>query len=332
MVNRSAAADGRVMRALVTGVAGFIGSHTAERLLARGWRVVGIDNFDPFYVRERKEQNLERLRAEPSFCFEEVDIRDASGLERTFAKAGPLDAVVHLAARAGVRPSIADPSGYTTVNINGTVNLLECATKQEPLPRFVFASSSSVYGNAPEVPFSETDRVDCPISPYAATKKAGELICHSYHYLTGLPVFCLRLFTVFGPRQRPDLAIQKFAEKIVRGEPIEMYGLGETSRDYTFVDDATAGICAAVDRCAGFEIINLGSNRPITLREMIDAVSRACGRKAEIVQLPMQPGDVTRTYADVSKAERVLGYRPQVSFSEGLARQVEALSHAFDDR
>ncbi len=310
------------MRVLVTGAAGFIGSHVCERLLARGDAVVGIDNFDPFYDPGVKRRNLAAVGQQERFRFEELDIRDGDAVAAFWGEACEgLDAVVHLAAKAGVRPSIEDPVGYERTNVLGTVNLLQQAART-PLLRFVFGSSSSVYGNNPSVPFRETDRVDSPISPYAATKRAGELICHTYHHLYGLPVHALRLFTVFGPRQRPDLAIHKFTARVVRGQPIEMFGDGSSSRDYTYVDDIVSGILAAADRCQGFEIINLGGEHPVTLKEMIATIEAATGRAAQVRRLPMQPGDVDRTFADVSKARRLLGYEPQMPFEEGVRRFV----------
>lgn len=311
------------MNVLLTGAAGFIGSHTADSLLADGHRVVGVDSFDAYYERRWKELNLAGAVRQAGFSMVEADIRDRDAMNRLFAEHGPFDAVVHLAARAGVRPSIAEPLVYNEVNVTATLHLLECAIRCEPRPRFVFASSSSVYGNNPKVPFSETDPVDHPISPYAATKKAGELICHTYHHLHGLPVFCLRFFTVFGPRQRPDLAIRKFAAAILAGEPIDMFGDGSTSRDYTFITDIVHGVRQSIDRCAGYEVINLGSRHPVSLREMIDTVGAACGRQPEIRRKPMQPGDVERTFADVEKAGRLLDYAPSVPFEEGVRLQVE---------
>ncbi|MBL7221727.1 MAG: GDP-mannose 4,6-dehydratase [Phycisphaerae bacterium] len=317
------------MRIMVTGAAGFIGSHTSASLIADGHDVLGIDNFDPFYDRRTKESNLQGLLEADNFQFVEADIRDRGRMGELFTAGAPLDAVLHLAARAGVRPSIQDPVGYEQVNIAGTLNLLQAAITLDDAPKFIFASSSSVYGNNPKVPFSESDPVDNPISPYAATKKACELICHTYHYLYQLPVTCLRFFTVFGPRQRPDLAINKFAGSILSGEPIEMFGDGTSSRDYTYIDDIVAGVRAAIDRCSGYEIINLGSTRPITLTDMIATVAGACGREAIIQRKPMQPGDVNRTFADVEKAARLLDYKPTTPFAQGVARQVEWLKSSY---
>lgn len=306
------------MKVLITGVAGFIGSHVADALLRANDEVVGLDNFDAFYERRFKEDNLREALRSDRFTLQEADICDAGAVVETFSALGPFDVVLHLAARAGVRPSIKDPPGYAAVNIAGTINLLDSAVRADSRPRFVFASSSSVYGNSPKVPFSESDNVDNPISPYAATKKAAELICHAYHHLYELPVFCLRFFTVYGPRQRPDLAIYKFTRCILGGRSIQMYGDGASSRDYTHIDDIVLGVRRAIERCEGYEIINLGSEHPVTLCEMIEAVADACGASPSIEKLPMQPGDVDRTFADVQKAERLLGYRPGVPFADGV--------------
>jgi len=232
--------------------------------------------------------------------------------------------VVHLAAKAGVRPSIADPVSYMDVNINGTVVMLEAARKHN-VKKFIFASSSSVYGNNEKVPFAETDNVDYPISPYAATKKAGELICHTYGHLYGIGMTCLRFFTVYGPRQRPDLAIHKFARLIEAGKPIPVFGDGSMRRDFTYIDDIIDGVTAAIDRCAGYEIYNLGESRPIRLDALIAAIERALGKKAIIDRRPEQPGDVIQTYADVNKAVEQLGYRPQTELADGLTQFVHWL-------
>jgi UDP-glucuronate 4-epimerase len=308
------------MKALVTGAAGFIGSHLTERLLRDGWTIVGVDSFDPFYDPRIKRRNLAGCLAHPAFRLVEGDIRDQAAMEKAIEP--DTDVIVHLAARAGVRPSITEPALYTDVNINGTVALLEIA-RQRGVPRFVFASSSSVYGNNRKVPFSEEDNVDFPISPYAATKKAGELICHTYHHLYGLAVNCLRFFTVYGPRQRPDLAIHKFARLIEDGKPIPVYGDGTMMRDFTYIEDILNGVTAAIDRCAGYEIYNLGESQPIGLSDLIEELEHALGKKAIRQYLPVQPGDVDRTYADVTKAEAHLGYKPSTDIRTGLARFVE---------
>ena len=314
------------MQILVTGCAGFIGSHLCETLLARGDTVVGVDNFDAFYPRDAKEANLEPSIGCSGFMFAELDLRDQRALDRWWRSekmARRLDAVVHLAAKAGVRPSIADPIGYQRANILATNHLLECiASEENDRTKFVFASSSSVYGNNPKVPFSETDCVDYPISPYAQTKKSCELLCHTYHHLHDIDTFCLRFFTVYGPRQRPDLAIQKFTARILAGSAIDMFGSGDSSRDYTYIDDIIDGVVKAIDRCRGYETINIGSTHPITLKEMIETVEEACERKATILQKPMQPGDVNRTFADVSKAAQLLDYQPTTPFADGVRAQV----------
>jgi UDP-glucuronate 4-epimerase len=307
------------MKALVTGAAGFIGSHLTERLLNDGWTVVGADSFDTFYDPRIKRRNLAGSVAHPRFRLVEGDIRDRVAMEQ--AVESDTDVIVHLAARAGVRPSIAEPALYADVNINGTVVLLELA-RERHVPKFVFASSSSVYGNNKKVPFSEADNVDFPISPYAATKKAGELICHTYHHLYGLAINCLRFFTVYGPRQRPDLAIHKFARLIEDGKPIPVYGDGSMMRDFTYIDDILNGIVAAMDRCVGYEIYNLGESQPIRLSDLIAEIEHALGKQAIRQWLPVQPGDVDRTYADVAKAQAQLGYQPSTDIRTGLARFV----------
>jgi UDP-glucuronate 4-epimerase len=301
---------------LVTGGAGFIGSHLTDRLLADGREVVVLDNFDPFYDEAAKRRNLEGARKSPRMRLVSGDIRDAAALEAAF-DALPIDAVVHLAARAGVRPSIEDPILYASVNLDGTVRVLE-ACRRRGVSRFVFGSSSSVYGNNLKAPFAEDDPVEHPISPYAATKRAGELIAHTYHHLFGMKVACLRFFTVFGPRQRPDLAIRKFAELIASGREIPVFGDGTTGRDYTYVDDIVDGVVAALDRATGFHIWNLGGAHPVVLKDLIDRLARGLGRMPAIRRLPPQPGDVERTWADVSRAKRELAWAPSTSFERGM--------------
>ena len=307
---------------LVTGAAGFIGSHAAERLLAEGHRVVGVDNFCDFYDRKWKEMNLQSVgeRFSREVELEEVDIIDGERIAQIVERVRPA-AILHLAAMAGVRPSIERPGYYARVNVEGTTHLLEAA-RRFGVGRFAFASSSSVYGNLDHVPFKETDDVNEPISPYAATKRAGELICHTFHHLYGLPIACLRFFTVFGPRQRPDLAIHKFTRLIDNGQPVPFFGDGSTSRDYTFVDDIVDGIRAAIDRIPqhGFRIYNLGGSSPVSLADLVAGIERAVGKPANLDRQPMQPGDVERTYADVSLAASELGYSPKVSLDEGLRR------------
>jgi UDP-glucuronate 4-epimerase len=311
------------VRIWITGAAGFIGSHLCEKLLSRGDEVLGLDNFDPFYSRRIKDRNLADLMNDPRFEFVQCDLSELSELNDVSRQGDAPDVVVHLAAKAGVRPSIADPLGYERANVQATMNLLQRFTCGEHRPKFIFASSSSVYGNNPKVPFNEADPVDHPISPYAATKKACELVCHTYHHLYGLPVWCLRFFTVYGPRQRPDLAIHKFTARILSEESIEVFGDMDSSRDYTYIDDVLEGVLAAVDRCAGYEIINLGSEHPVTLGNMIATIEQATGCRANIDRLPAQPGDVERTFADIDKAKRLLDYRPRMDFAEGVRRFVE---------
>jgi UDP-glucuronate 4-epimerase len=309
------------MTILVTGAAGFIGSHLCGRLMAEDSRVIGLDNLDPFYDPAIKRRNLRELLCDKRFTFVEGDIRDVSCVQDLMKKERP-DCVVHLAAKAGVRPSIEDPVGYTEVNLNGTAVMLEAA-HQCGIDRFLFASSSSVYGNNPKVPFSESDPVDNPISPYAATKKAGELLCHTYSHLYGMHITCLRFFTVYGPRQRPDLAIHKFARLIEAGKPIPVYGDGSMERDFTYIDDILDGVTAAMRKCRGYAIYNLGESRPVRLDVLIEELETALGKKAVRKVLPMQPGDVLRTYADVTRAQQDLGYQPKTELRRGLARFVE---------
>lgn len=309
---------------LVTGAAGFIGSHLVERLLALGHRVIGLDNFDPFYPEALKRQNLAQVARYPEFTFIQGDCSVAADLEPAFRTAP--DVVVHLAAKAGVRPSIADPLGYTRANIVATQVLLEAA-RRHGVTRFVFGSSSSVYGNNEKVPFAETDAVDHPISPYAATKRAGELICHTYHHLFGMGVLALRFFTVYGPRQRPDLAIRKFATLMHQGAPIPFYGDGSTERDYTWIDDIIQGVLASIARTrthpGEFEVINLGESRTTSLSKLVRLIADASGIEPDLQHMPMQPGDVNRTFADVSKAKRLLGYQPTTPVEEGIPRFIE---------
>jgi UDP-glucuronate 4-epimerase len=309
------------MRTIVTGGAGFIGSHLVDRLLADGHEVVAVDNFDPFYGRAVKEANLAAAKQCPRFRLVALDIRDAAGSQALVASTRP-EVIVHLAARAGVRPSIDDPALYTEVNVLGTVHWLEAASRLEPRPRFIYASSSSVYGDRPTVPFRETDPVDQPVSPYAATKKACELLAHTFHHLHGLPATGLRFFTAYGPRNRPDLAIAKFTRLIDQGEPVTMFGEGRTQRDYTYVGDVVDGIIRAIDKCEGHHLYNLGNSDPTELRAMIDAIAAALGKEPIIQQLPEQPGDVRQTYADITRARTELGYAPQTPFRDGLARYV----------
>ena len=306
---------------LVTGGAGFIGSHLVERLLEGGDRVVAFDNFDTFYDPGIKRRNVAPVSTHAGYRLVEGDIRDNGKLAALFG-AGPVDVVVHLAARAGVRPSIADPVLYSSVNLDGTTQLLE-ASHRAGVRRFVFASSSSVYGNNEKVPFAEHDPVDHPISPYASTKKAGELLCHVYHHLHGMEIACLRFFTVYGPRQRPEMAIHKFASLLADGREIEQYGDGSSARDYTFISDIVEGIVRAIDRSSGYHVWNLGGSHTITLAELVAKLSGRLGVRPKIRELPMQPGDVDRTWADISRARRDLDWAPRLDIDHGLDRFVE---------
>jgi len=304
------------MKALITGAAGFIGSHLCERLLADDWGVVGVDNFDDYYDPQIKRRNISNCLKNEKFLLVEADIRDSDAMKKVVG--GNVQIIVHLAAMAGVRSSIAQPLLYVDVNINGTMVLLKLA-KERRIDKFIFGSSSSVYGNNEKVPFSEEDNVDFPISPYAATKKAGELICHAYHHLYGMSVTCLRFFTVYGPRQRPDLAIHKFAKLIEQDKPIPVYGDGTMMRDFTYIDDIINGIVAAMNKCDGFNIYNLGESRPITVNDLIAEIEKTLGKKAVRQSLPPQPGDAERTYADITRSVRELGYNPKTSIQAGLA-------------
>jgi UDP-glucuronate 4-epimerase len=308
------------MSVLVTGAAGFIGSHLTDRLLGSGHRVVGLDNFDRFYDPAIKERNLVGARESSDFLLIRGDIRDASLYH---ALPDDIDAVVHLAARAGVRPSIEDPRLYLDVNVTGTMLLLE-HMRERGIRKLLFGSSSSVYGDTAPVPFSESDHAERPISPYAATKRSGELIVHAHGHLFGIDALCLRFFTVFGPRQRPDLAIHKFARLMSEGSEIPMFGDGSSERDYTEVEDILDGIEAALGYVRGhsdvYDVVNLGGARTTTLRRMVDLVGEAIGARPLIRHLPDQPGDVRRTFADVSRAEALLGYRPSVPFEVGVRR------------
>ncbi len=303
---------------LVTGGAGFIGSHLVDQLLERGEKVICVDDFNDFYDPTIKRTNIRPHLDSDSYTLVESDIRDRDRLDDLFRK-HDIRKIVHLAARAGVRPSLAQPFLYEDVNIKGTMNLLELA-RSSKVEQFVFASSSSVYGANEKVPFSEEDRIDRTVSPYAATKYAGELMCHTYHHLYGVPTTCLRFFTVYGPRQRPEMAIHKFTQLLYEGCPIPMYGDGSTARDYTYIDDIIAGVLASLDRPFPFEIFNLGESVTVSLRSLIETLERVSGRKANIEQLSLQPGDVTITYADVSKARRLLNYTPTTSLESGLTR------------
>ena len=309
------------LNVFVTGAAGFIGSHVAEALLARGDRVHGLDNFDPFYDRRIKERNLAKLSAHPSFSFLEGDIRDAPALAR-WGEGIPPDALIHLAAKAGVRPSVADPVGYADVNVHGTIRILEWARARR-VPKILFASSSSVYGGNTKVPFCEDDFVDHPVSPYAATKKAGELLCHTFCHLYGMNVAALRFFTVYGPRQRPEMAIHKFTRRILDGKGIDLYGDGSSRRDYTFIEDVVTGVLGALTAPPGYRVYNLGESDTISLSDLVAMIEKACGKTAVRHFMPPQPGDVPVTYADISRAREEIGYNPRTPIGRGVSLFVE---------
>lgn len=310
---------------VVTGCAGFIGSHLSEKLLANGNQVIGVDNFDPFYDRQVKERNLSAFKNHPNFRFAEIDLADLAALSQEL-KDDAIDVIVHLAGKAGVRPSIEDPQGYIRANILATQNILD-VMKNKGIKKMAFASSSSVYGNTKETPFHEEQDVSRPISPYAFSKKACELINYTYHALYGLDIINMRFFTVFGPRQRPDLAIHKFTKLILSGQEIPMFGDGSTSRDYTYYEDTVSGIQGAINYLNAhqgvYETINLGNNQPVKLTDMIIAIEKATGVKANIKQLPMQAGDVDITFANIEKAKRLMRYNPQYSFEEGVQNFVD---------
>ena len=309
---------------LVTGAAGFIGSHLVDRLLADGWRVTAVDNFDPFYPRALKEQNVADHLRQTGYRLFELDIRDLAAMRDRLR--GNYNVIVHLAARAGVRPSILDPLGYQDVNVKGTQNLLELA-REWKIPQFVFASSSSVYGVNPNVPWREDDHVLMPISPYASTKVSGELLGHVYSHLYDIRFVALRFFTVYGPRQRPDLAIHKFARQMLDGRTITVFGNGSTRRDYTYVADIISGIRNAMEyRRSPFEVVNLGNNRTVRLVEMIGEIEGALGVTAHIDWQPEQAGDVPQTWADIEKGRQFLRYEPRTRFSDGIAKFADWLA------
>lgn len=318
---------------VVTGGAGFIGSSLVDKLLINNNRVIIIDNFNDFYNPKIKEGNIEEIKnnmknnniEENKLSIYRVDIRDKEEINKIFTE-NKIDIIVHLAAMAGVRPSIAQPELYYDVNINGTLNLLE-ASRNNNIKKFVFASSSSVYGNNEKVPFSERDAVDNPISPYAATKKSGELLCYTYHHLYEMSVACLRFFTVYGPRQRPDLAIHKFTRLIMEGKEIPFFGDGSTQRDYTYIDDIVDGIQKTIewidDESNKYDIFNLGESDTISLKDMVETIEKSLGKKAVKNMLPMQPGDVLRTNADISKSKNILSYNPTTKFSVGIDKFIK---------
>jgi UDP-glucuronate 4-epimerase len=308
---------------LVTGGAGFIGSHLVEKLVQeKSNQVVVVDDFNDYYSPAIKRDNIKNVVGLENFKLFETDICDVAGLREAFEYKTP-DVIIHLAARAGVRPSLEQPALYTQTNVAGTVNLLELA-REFGVKQFIFGSSSSVYGSSATIPFNENERIQSPISPYAATKAAGEMICHTYSHLYDIQIVCLRFFTVYGARQRPDLAIHKFAGLISAGTPIPVYGDGSTKRDYTYVDDIISGILKSLEyRQSAFEIFNLGESETIRLSELIEQLEESLGKKAIIKRLPLQPGDMTETYADITKARNLLGYDPHTSFAEGIGKFVE---------
>jgi len=308
------------MKFFITGGAGFIGSTLTDVLLNTGHSVTCFDSFDNFYDPIIKKSNIRNALQSKKFSLIEGDIRNQSLLENTL-KSNKTDIVIHIAARAGVRPSITQPSLYYDVNVNGTLSLLE-AMRNTNTSKLIFASSSSVYGNNKKIPFSENDPVDFPISPYAASKKAAELLCHSYHHLYNFDIFCLRFFTVYGPRQRPEMAIHMFAKNIMNKKPISVFGNGSTKRDYTYIDDIVSGIIGAANHLKGYEIINLGESQTTSLSDLISILENKIGVKAIIQKSPEQPGDMAITNADISKARQLLNYHPNTTIDEGLGKFV----------
>jgi UDP-glucuronate 4-epimerase len=306
---------------LVTGGAGFIGSHLVDRLLDRGEQVICVDDFNDFYDPSIKRKNIAAHLKSNRYQLVEADIRNMQTLDAIFAGA-KISRVIHLAARAGVRPSLDQPLLYEDVNVRATMHLLELA-REHKIDQFIFASSSSVYGGNTNVPFKENDCINRTVSPYAATKYAGELMCYTYHHLYKIPITCLRFFTVYGPRQRPEMAIHKFTRLIYEKKPIPFFGDGETARDYTYIDDIIQGVLAAVDRPADFEVFNLGESFCVKLTELVHLIEEASGRKAELQHLGRQPGDVEITYADISKARKLLGYSPQTPIRQGLEKFIK---------
>ncbi|MBL7206672.1 MAG: GDP-mannose 4,6-dehydratase [Candidatus Aenigmarchaeota archaeon] len=306
---------------LVTGGAGFIGSHVTDKLLEMGESVISIDNFNDFYKPDIKRKNIQHNLEKENFKLVEVDITNKERLKAIF-KENDINKVIHLAAMAGVRPSIENPYIYEEINIRGTLNLLEIV-RDCGIENFVFGSSSSVYGASDVVPFIENNRADRPISPYAASKRSCELFCYTYSHLFDIPMSCLRFFTVYGPRQRPEMAIHKFARLIDQGKEIEMYGDGKSKRDYTFVSDIVNGIVSVLGKKFKYEIFNLGNSKTVELRYLISLIEKNIGKEANIKQMPDQPGDVPITYADVSKSNKLFGYEPKVSIEEGIRRFIE---------
>ncbi len=306
---------------LVTGVAGFIGSHTAARLLEQGHTVIGIDNLNDYYNPKWKEENLLSLREHKNFTFYQTDILDMPKMEEIFAQHTPRT-VMHFAARAGVRQSVQEPELYAEVNVLGTLKVLELAQKYL-VKQFVFASSSSVYGNQTKVPFSETDPCNEPVSPYAATKKSGEMLCHTFSMTSPMNILCLRFFTVYGPAGRPDMAPYLFTEALLHDQPITQFGDGSTRRDYTFIDDIVNGVVSSLQLETKFEIINLGNNQPVSLKEFIATLEKVTGKQAQVIYQEIPTGDVTQTWADITKAQQLLHYHPSTSLEQGLQKFVD---------
>ncbi|MBU2524852.1 SDR family NAD(P)-dependent oxidoreductase [Patescibacteria group bacterium] len=307
-----------MQKILVTGGAGFIGSHTCEKLLKEGYSVVCVDNLNDYYDPEIKKQNIDELSKYDNFKFHKVDTTNYEELEKVFKESRP-ETIIHLAARAGVRPSISDPLLYSKVNILGTQNMLELSRIYK-IENFVFASSSSVYGNSKDIPFKETANVDKPISPYAATKKAGELLCSTYHHLFKIPITCLRFFTVYGPKGRPDMAPYLFTDAIYKGREIQKFGDGSTRRDYTYISDIVQGVIAAAKKKLPFEILNLGNHQTVSLNEFIETIEEIVGKKAIIKEVSKKQGDVDVTYADITKAQNLLGYKPTTNIADGMKK------------
>ncbi len=306
------------MRVLITGGAGFIGSHVCEALLQKGDEVFCIDNFDPYYERELKERNLRALKGNSEFQFQEADVTSAD--LKQLLKENNIEKVLHLAARPGVRPSISDPFVYQKINVGGTLNMLEAAVSAE-INNFVYVSSSSVYGNCDKTPWKE-EYEPLPASPYGASKLAGEIYVKAYSQLYGLNTSCLRYFSIYGPRQRPDLGIAKFTKAILEKEPVQMFGDGSTMRDYTYISDAVEATLSALDREFKFEVFNIGNSNPVKLQQLIKLLEQSLGKNASIMQLPEQKGDLRNTYGDISKATKLLGYSPKVRIEEGINNYV----------
>lgn len=309
------------MSILVTGGAGFIGSHVVDKLVETGEDTICLDNLDPFYDPKTKRENIKQNLKKENFKFFEVDIRDKEKLKNIFQK-NEISKIIHLAAKAGVRPSMENPIAYADVNINGTINLLELS-KEYGIENFIFGSSSSIYGINKKIPFSEDDKVEKQISPYAASKRSAELFCYIYSYLYKIPIICLRFFTVYGPRQRPDMAVHKFTRMIDQNKEIPMFGNGTSKRDYTYISDAISAILNSLDKKLDFEIFNIGDSKTTELRYLISLIEENLGKGAKIKKFSEQPGDVPLTFADISKARKFLEYNPKVSIEEGIMKFVE---------